>query len=108
MTPSPKNRRKKNQIVNVIRREMSQKAGFDEEKLTNEENKINIREPKLRCRTRKKNNKTIERKMRDDESKDETPNLLKERNFKIFEKEKKMQTQNQDKIIVHTLKSQNL
>lgn len=46
--------------------------------------------------------------MRDDESKDETPNLLKERNFKIFEKEKKMQTQNQDKIIVHTLKSQNL
>lgn len=41
-----------------------------------------------------------------DESKDETPNLLKERNFKIFEKEFKFSQaqQNQDKIVVHSVK----
>lgn len=39
-----------------------------------------------------------------DESKEETPNLLKERNFKIFEKDQKFK-QNQQKIVVHSLKS---
>lgn len=40
-----------------------------------------------------------------DESKEETPNLLKERNFKIFEKDQKFKiSKNQEKIVVHSLK----
>ena len=49
-------------------------------------NKITIREPKKRNRTRKKNNRTLERRMMEKESAENTPNLLKERNLKIFER----------------------
>lgn len=54
-----------------------------------EVNKITIRDPHKRYKTRKKNNRTIERKMRDSSSEENTPNLLKERNFKIFDKDGK-------------------
>jgi hypothetical protein len=102
MTPSPKQRRRRSQLGRELRREMSLKTGF-EESVKIEENKITIREPKRRHRTRRKNNKTIERKLRD-ETKEETPNLLKERNLRIFEKEGKFLHPNQEKIVVHTVK----
>lgn len=65
MTPSHKKDRYQKLKGFNLRRDMSQQAGNDEERLTVEENKVFNNKMKKRHQTRRKNNRTIERKLRE-------------------------------------------
>ena len=65
--------------------------------------KVTIENQNKRQKTRNKNNRTVEKRIPEKEDdKDHTPNLLKERNYKIFDKAQNKIEDLREKVIIQS------